>query len=258
MKAKTPPAPASARETVSFGVRLDADLIGRLDAYAAAHQHKRGWALARAVEAGLDSLDGQPELRAKPALNEPKVEAPLSGELGVQLIADRVAVRLKPFISADLFCAGLKAGRADAAEFIARVGGAVEHLQAAAERFRRTPGMEARAEFAVAVELGIARLTAGASLLGLGERRGEVGGSPKPSLSRGALADALKAARKSRRLSQNQAAAEIGSSSVDFKRAERAVPVGEELSGRLWAWVASGPPEVGLDRQSATPTKRPR
>ena len=59
-----------AHKSASFGIRLDAATLARLDAYAEQIGHKRGGAAGRAIVAFLDALEGRPvaaERRGEPA-----------------------------------------------------------------------------------------------------------------------------------------------------------------------------------------------
>jgi hypothetical protein len=237
MSAKRPAsAPEASKETVSFGVRLDTEIVARLDAYAAAHQHKRGWALARVVAAGLEALEGQGRTVALAGNPQPGENAPSSDEPRIQRIAEAVAYRLKPQLSTALFEAGLSAGRAESSHLIGKVADAAELLQSAVRRSQGSPGVEARAEFAAAVHLAIVALSPCVAILGRSVHRSDSGDSSQRGYSRSGLADALKAARRARHLTQREAAAQTGLTSAVYKRAERAVDVGEETAANLWAW----------------------
>ena len=71
-----------AQKTASFGIRLDAATLARLDAYAEQIGHKRGGAAARAIAAGLDALEGLPvAVRAAPPVRDAKGYAAILARL---------------------------------------------------------------------------------------------------------------------------------------------------------------------------------
>lgn len=96
---------AVTQDSQSFGVRLDAQTLERLDAYAGRAARKRGWAAARAIAAGLDALDGVAAPPPSPGSNP----AP-------------------------------SAGTPEANDARALAGGAVRHARAAARRCRSRRG----------------------------------------------------------------------------------------------------------------------
>ena len=69
-------------KSASFGIRLDAATLARLDAYAEQIGHKRGGAAARAIAAGLDALEGLPvAVRAAPPVRDAKGYAAILARL---------------------------------------------------------------------------------------------------------------------------------------------------------------------------------
>jgi hypothetical protein len=267
-----------APESVAFGVRLDADTVARLDALAAAHSHKRGWALARAVCAGLDALDGSE------TTNVPRAPTgdsrTLLGPNEIAALADALGERLAPALATAVARAESRAGAVDVAPVgVVGVARVVDALRAAVEFAASQPEGVARARLAVAATDAILALTAGdvADLRdgpnGLALRqavRRVVACASQPDspsagpVARGAaaprapqtgarrrrrasdpaepLAPALKAARTARGLTQDAAATDAGVSVVSYRRAEQGRQVGKPTRTVLDAWAkAHGP-----------------
>ena len=71
-----------APKSSSFGIRLDAPTLARLDGYAEQIGHKRGGAAARVIAAGLDALEGLPvAVRAAPPVRDAKGYASILARL---------------------------------------------------------------------------------------------------------------------------------------------------------------------------------
>lgn len=200
-------------KTVAFGVRLEAAVVARLDTYAASHTHKRGWALARAVAAGLDVLEGVP--------NQPPIAREGPSDLRA-VVAEVVRAELAPVLEA------LRT-RADASKgppapdprqipllpsVVAAVAPAPPRIDPATLR-AVVPSAQRRK--------------------GPPERRDP---APRESAPGRRLADALKAAREARGLTQKMAADNAGVSIATYQRAEQGNAVGLETAARFDAWIA--------------------
>jgi hypothetical protein len=244
MKTKAPPTPAPARETVSFGVRLDSDLIDRLDAYAAMHQHKRGWALARAVDAGLGAL-GVPPTTGKTTNagtgNSGRGD-PSTGAQDAELVAEAVVKRLGHHLAPALVEAGRRIGLSESGEIGKSISHAADLLQTVIQRTALRPAAEAREELAAVIGVAIHVLT------GRRTEDFEVTARNLPRACNGgdhlrSLARRLSEARTARGMSVQEAAADAGVEPVLYRRAERAVEVTSETVAVLLAWALRGTPE---------------
>lgn len=266
-----------APETVAFGVRLDADTVARLDALAAAHTHKRGWALARAVGAGLDALDGSapPQSAAAPS----GTSRALLDAAAVMALADALGGKLAPALVAAVTDAGRRPFGAEVAPVgavgVARV---VDALRAAVEFAATQPDAVARARLAAAATDAILALTAGdmgdhregpnGAAVMEGLRDAVAGAGPAVSARAGSgpeqaaaaprgpqstrrasaagepidLAPALKVARAALGLTQETAANAAGVSVVSYRRAEQGRHIGDPTRALLEAWVSSHGP----------------
>jgi hypothetical protein len=255
MKTKAPPALTPTRETVSFGVRLDADLIDRLDAYAAAHQHKRGWALARAVETGLDALGvsgGGDGVTARP----PEAIPGRFGADEVALVADAVAERLRPQLGMMLVEARRSAGTGDRHEQEHRVAEAIRFLQNAKQPALTGPPDIGRQVLATAIEVAVIILAGSAAP---SASRSSGWAPPRDSSGR-TLGARLQAARAALKLTPSAVARAAKVSRNDYYDAAGDEKIGEEATQRLLAWLASLPSDNsviqgGLGVQGARPGK---
>ena len=269
-----------APESVAFGVRLDADTVARLDALATAHSHKRGWALARAVCAGLDALDGSATTNVQ-RMPTGDSRAPLEPD-EIAALADALGERLAPALATAVARAESGPRAVDVAPVgVVGVARVVDALRAAVEFAASQPDGAARARLAMAATDAILALTAGdvadlrdgpnraglrkavrrvvasASLLDSAsagpvpapaEEAPDAARTATPRRRRGsdpadALAPALKAARTARGLTQDAAATDAGVSVVSYRRAEQGRQVGKPTRAVLDAWAkAHSPP----------------
>jgi hypothetical protein len=238
MKTRTTPAPQPARETVSFGVRLDADLIDRLDAYAAAHQHKRGWALARAVEAGLNSL-GVPGEGGGVAAPEPEVIPGCFGADEAAMVADAVAQRLRPQIGTALFEAGRSAGSGERGERERRVAEAIRVLQNAQRAALTCPPNLGRPTLTTAIEVAVIILAGGPVPAAPRLPTAPAVAGPATDSHRRTLGARLRAARTALHLTPAAAARDARVTRSDYRDAEGDQETREDVAQRLAVWLAS-------------------
>lgn len=187
-----------------FGVRLDAATLARLDAYAERIDKKRGGAAARVIAAGLDALEGLP-VRA-PA--DPSREVSPGAALDVSALAGALAEHMGPMLAA-----------------------------AVADGLRRPP----RESPPPAPPADGPRIDP-ATLRGVGgerrrnppERRDP---PPREDLPGRRLADALRAARDARGLTQRDAAAAARVPLATYQRAEQGNDVRESTRAALTVWI---------------------
>lgn len=128
-----------AAKSESFGIRLDASTLARLDAYAARIDHKRGGAAVRAIGAGLDVLEGVPAAPQVASLGSDP--APSIG-LDVNALAVALYERVGPMLS-DAVAEGAHRARSPKLAPVGVVGVArvVDALRAAYEAARDGGGM---------------------------------------------------------------------------------------------------------------------
>jgi hypothetical protein len=193
------------RGPAPFGVRLDAPTLARLDAYAERAGRKRGWAAARAIAAGLDALEGLP-------VTAPTVAARVDSP-GPVLDVDALAVAL-----------------AD------RLGAMLAELRPTVDPPASTP-TPAPAPDGPRLDPASLRSIAGERRKGAPERRKP----PRPDDSGRRLADALRAARSARTLTQRDAAIAAGVSVATYQRAEAGKDTGADTRARLAAWAGAAP-----------------
>ena len=255
------------RGPAPFGVRLDAPTLARLDAYAERAGRKRGWAAARAIAAGLDALEGLPVTAPTVAA---RVDSP-GPVLDVPAMAGALYDLIGPQI-ADAVAAGVRSGRRPELAAVGVVGVArvVDALRDAYEAARFGAGLDdraARARLDRAVIDAISALAYGpdgetstptptpapgasvadgprldpASLRSIaGERRQgapERRKPPRPDDSGRRLADALRAARSARTLTQRDAARAAGVSVATYQRAESGADMAAHTRARLAGWA---------------------
>lgn len=140
------------QDSQSFGVRLDAPTLARLDAYAERLARKRGWAAARAIVAGLDALEGV----APPLAAAPFPGSNAAAPVDVQALAGALYDRIGPML-ADAAAEGAarRAPRLDVAPVgvvgVARVVDALRGAFEAAREGGELPDREARARLSRAV-----------------------------------------------------------------------------------------------------------
>ena len=259
----------------AFGVRVDAATVARLDAYADRSAHKRGWAAAAAIAAGLDVLEG--------VANQPTI-ARDGGKVDVTAIAAALADVLAPPL-ADAVADGVRRGRRPelAPVGVVGVGRVVDSLRAAFEAARvggELPDREARARLDRAVIEAINVLAYGETapeaaskgppapdprqipllpaegVAGAATHRIDAGkiraaipaaerrkGSPerredaREEAPGRRLADELRNARESRGLTQRDAAAAAGVPISTYQRAEQGKDLRPENRDRLAAWA---------------------
>ena len=130
-----------AAKSESFGIRLDAPTIARLDAYAARIDHKRGGAAVRAIGAGLDVLEGVPAAPLPSLGSNPAPSAPPVG-LDVEALAVALYERVGPMLS-DAVAEGAHRARSPKLAPVGVVGVArvVDALRAAYDAARDGGGM---------------------------------------------------------------------------------------------------------------------
>lgn len=131
-----------AAKSESFGIRLDAATLARLDAYAARIDHKRGGAAVRAIGAGLDVLEGVPAAPQVASLgSDPAPSAPPVG-LDVSALAVALYERVGPML-ADAVAEGAHRARSPKLAPVGVVGVArvVDALRAAYDAARDGGGM---------------------------------------------------------------------------------------------------------------------
>ena len=124
-----------APKSESFGIRLDAATLARLDAYAARIDHKRGGAAVRAIGAGLDVLEGLP-------VRAPDPSREVSIGLDVNALAVALYERVGPMLS-DAVAEGAHRARSPKLAPVGVVGVArvVDALRAAYDAARDGGGM---------------------------------------------------------------------------------------------------------------------
>lgn len=152
---------AVTQDSQSFGVRLDAQTLERLDAYAGRAARKRGWAAARAIAAGLDALDGVAAPPPSPGSNPaPSAGTPEAND--ARALAGALYDMLAPQL-VDAVAAGVRRGQRPEIASVGVIGVArvVDALRAASESASDLPDGAARARLAVAVSDAIAMLTVG-------------------------------------------------------------------------------------------------
>ena len=128
-------------KSASFGIRLDAAALARLDAYAARIDHKRGGAAVRAIGAGLDVLEGVPAAPLPSLGSNPAPSAPPVG-LDVNALAVALYERVGPMLS-DAVAEGAHRARSPKLAPVGVVGVArvVDALRAAYDAARDGGGM---------------------------------------------------------------------------------------------------------------------
>lgn len=191
-----------------FGVRLDAATLARLDAYAERIDKKRGGAAARVIAAGLDALEGLPVRAPFPSQ---EATPPPAAALDVDALARALAEHMGPMLAA-----------------------------AVADGLRRPP----RESPPPAPPADGPRIDP-ATLRGVGgerrrnppERRDP---PPREDLPGRRLADALRAARDARGLTQRDAAAAARVPLATYQRAEQGNDVRESTRAALTAWIGEG------------------
>jgi hypothetical protein len=253
-----------------FGVRLDAATLARLDAYAERIDKKRGGAAARVLAAGLDALEGLP-VRA-PA--NPSREVSPGAALDVSALAGALYDLVGPML-VDAVKGSARGARpsqlaAVGVVGVARVIDALRAAHEAADYAGRLPDHEARRVLSRAVIDAVADLQGmppepapapappvaaelpaegaridPATLRGVGgerrrnppERRDP---APREDAPGRRLADALRAARDARGLTQRDAAAAARVPLATYQRAEQGKDSRETTRTALTAWIGEG------------------
>ena len=196
-----------------FGIRLDALTLGRLDAYAARIGRKRAGAAAVVIAAGLDAL-ADALIDRLPAPTVRRVEPPDSGAIAAGIVLAMRDPATRAAIVAELQGMPAETAPAPAPPVVAGL-----------------PAEGARIDPATLRGVG------GERCWNPPERRDP---APREDAPGRRLADALRAARDARGLTQRDAAAAARVPLATYQRAEQGKDIRETTRTALTAWIGEG------------------